>query len=110
MIQVDLVYREKIEEMQSDRTITNIQLKEYFEDIVETPYMTMTYKVKTNTLPAITHVDGTARVQTVKRSDNELYYDLLLSIKERYFELIYIKKESVNLRIYKKHVFFSQKN
>jgi len=32
IIQVDLVYREKVEEMQSDRTITNIQLKEYFED------------------------------------------------------------------------------
>ena len=31
-IQVDLVYREKVEEMQSDRTITNIQLKQYFEN------------------------------------------------------------------------------
>ena len=28
-------------------------------------------------VPAITHVDYSARVQTVKREDNELYYDLL---------------------------------
>jgi carbamoyltransferase len=29
---------------------------------------------KRHLLPAITHVDGTARVQTVRREDNPLYY------------------------------------
>ncbi|MDD5136442.1 MAG: carbamoyltransferase N-terminal domain-containing protein, partial [Candidatus Omnitrophica bacterium] len=34
-------------------------------------------KVPRSEVPAITHVDYSARVQTVKREDNELYYDLL---------------------------------
>jgi len=34
-------------------------------------------KVKRSEVPAITHVDYSARVQTVKREDNPLYYDLL---------------------------------
>ncbi len=33
--------------------------------------------VPRSTLPAITHVDYTARVQTVRREDNPAYYDLL---------------------------------
>jgi carbamoyltransferase len=28
-------------------------------------------------VPAITHADGTARVQTVSRTDNPLYYELI---------------------------------
>jgi len=28
-------------------------------------------------LPAITHVDGTARLQTVRRESNPLYYDMI---------------------------------
>ena len=28
-------------------------------------------------LPAITHVDNTARIQTARRSENPLYYDLI---------------------------------
>jgi carbamoyltransferase len=34
-------------------------------------------KVKRSEVPTITHVDYSARVQTIKREDNELYYDLL---------------------------------
>jgi carbamoyltransferase len=34
-------------------------------------------KEKRSDVPAITHVDYSARVQTVKREDNELYYDLI---------------------------------
>ncbi len=34
-------------------------------------------KVKRSVVPAITHVDYSARVQTVKRDDNPIYYDLL---------------------------------
>src|SRR5712691_11114259 len=32
---------------------------------------------KRHLLPAITHVDGTARVQTVSREQNPLYYELI---------------------------------
>lgn len=34
-------------------------------------------KTKRSIVPAITHVDYSARVQTVKQEDNQLYYDLL---------------------------------
>ncbi|MFA5142885.1 MAG: carbamoyltransferase [Candidatus Omnitrophota bacterium] len=34
-------------------------------------------KAKRSEIPAVTHVDYSARVQTVKRADNELYYELL---------------------------------
>lgn len=34
-------------------------------------------KTERSEVPAITHVDYSARVQTVKREDNQLYYDLL---------------------------------
>jgi len=41
-------------------------------------------KVKRSEVPAITHVDYSARVQTVKREDNELYYDLLRQFYKDY--------------------------
>jgi carbamoyltransferase len=48
--------------------------------VVESPFMLLTARVrpdKQHLLPAITHVDGTARVQTVSRSQNPLYYALI---------------------------------
>ena len=33
--------------------------------------------VKVDTVPGITHVDGTARIQTVNREFNKKYYDLI---------------------------------
>lgn len=42
------------------------------------PFMLHTAKVKEpERIPAVTHVDGTARHQTVQRRDNERYYDLI---------------------------------
>jgi carbamoyltransferase len=49
-------------------------------DDVESPFMLLTARVrpdKQRLLPAITHVDGTARVQTVARAQNPLYYALI---------------------------------
>ena len=34
-------------------------------------------KVKRSEIPAVTHVDYSARVQTVKQEDNQLYYDMI---------------------------------
>ena len=51
---------------------------EYFELEISSPYMLLVTKVKKpDQIPAVTHVDGTARVQTISRITNELYYDLI---------------------------------
>jgi carbamoyltransferase len=34
-------------------------------------------KAPRSQVPAVTHVDGSARIQTVRREDNPRYYDLL---------------------------------
>jgi predicted NodU family carbamoyl transferase len=36
---------------------------------------------KRGEIPAVTHVDGTARVQTVNRSDNPIFWDLINEFK-----------------------------
>lgn len=48
-----------------------------FNTHIESPYMMFTVPVKTDGLPAITHVDGTARIQTVTKLENPLYHRLL---------------------------------
>jgi len=53
---------------------------DYFDITCESPYMLLIAKVKEDkreVVPAITHVDGTARVQTVTREDNGRFYDLI---------------------------------
>ena len=53
---------------------------EFFEMDVESPFMLLAAYVrpgKAQLVPAITHVDNTARVQTVTRDVNERYYDLI---------------------------------
>lgn len=53
---------------------------EYFTLDTESPYMLLAPYVKhekAEIVPAITHVDNTARVQTVDREINERYYDLI---------------------------------
>jgi carbamoyltransferase len=51
---------------------------EYFEMDIPSPYMLMVAPVKKpNDIPAVTHVDGTGRLQTVSKESNELYYDLI---------------------------------
>lgn len=41
-------------------------------------------KVKRSSIPAVTHVDYSARVQTVAREDNPLYHRLLKTFDERH--------------------------
>ena len=46
----------------------------------ESPFMTITFDVKPearNVIPAVTHVNGTARVQTVTEKANGRYYELI---------------------------------
>ncbi len=51
---------------------------EYFDIDVPSPYMLMVSPVKKpKDIPAVTHVDGTGRLQTVSKETNPLYYDLI---------------------------------
>jgi carbamoyltransferase len=53
---------------------------EFFEKTHPSPFMTFAYSVrqeKRSVIPAPTHVDGTARLQTVSRTANPLYWKLI---------------------------------
>ena len=39
--------------------------------------MSRIVKVKSDKIPGVTHVDNTARIQTVNREQNEKFYDLI---------------------------------
>lgn len=76
---------------------------DYFEPEVESPYMLLVAEVKASLrlpvdsgvsgmaklkqlrskIPAVTHVDYSARVQTVAREDNPLFYSLLEAFERR---------------------------
>jgi len=49
----------------------------------ESPFMLYTYRANTDALAAVTHVNGTARLQTVSPSTNAQLYDLLVAFKAR---------------------------
>jgi carbamoyltransferase len=53
---------------------------EYFDQTHPSPAMLMVYEVKASRrdqIPAVTHVDGTGRLQTVTRDDNRRFHDLI---------------------------------
>jgi carbamoyltransferase len=61
-------------------------INKYFEWNKESKWMSFCPKVKEEwreKLGAITHIDGTARVQTVTREQNEWLYDLLTKFEEK---------------------------
>lgn len=59
-------------------SILKEKASEYFDLKNESPYMLSVANVRRRSdIPAVTHVDGSARIQTVERKDNELYYDLI---------------------------------
>jgi len=47
------------------------------------PFMLFTHRVRTNALAAVTHVNGTARIQTVSSATNRNLYELLVAFKAR---------------------------
>ncbi len=53
---------------------------EYFDLPVKSPFMLLSARVKEekkSVIPAVTHVDGTARVQTVNKMENKKFYGLI---------------------------------
>ena len=52
----------------------------YFRQDADSPFMTFTFDVlpeRREDIPGVVHVDGSARVQTVSRADEPLYYELI---------------------------------
>lgn len=55
-------------------------VSEYFETSYPDPFMLKVYKIKPEKreiVPAVTHVDGTGRLQTVRKEDNPIYWQLI---------------------------------
>ena len=72
----------KIKHRESFRPFAPSIMEEYlhenFELDIPSPYMLLVAKIKKpQSIPAVTHLDGTGRVQTVSKESNSLYYDLI---------------------------------
>ncbi len=61
-------------------SILTEHINDYFENAVPTPFMEKVFMIreeKRKLIPAVTHVDGTGRLQTVDRKQNPLYWQLI---------------------------------
>jgi carbamoyltransferase len=60
-------------------TVLEERAKDYFDFDRPSPFMLFVAGVRIDrrTIPAVTHVDGSARLQTISRDQNPLFYDLL---------------------------------
>ena len=61
-------------------------LEDYFIDPAEDPFMQQVYLVKEDKreeIPAVTHEDGTGRLQTVHRETNPRYHQLISAFAEK---------------------------
>ena len=59
-------------------SVTHEDYTKYFKSEEDVPYMNQVVEVISQTpIPSVTHVDNSARIQTVTKEQNPLYYDLL---------------------------------
>ena len=76
------ILNEKIKHRESFRPfapcILEERVSEYFDMNIPSPYMLLVSPVKKpEKIPAVTHVDGTSRLQTVSKDINPLFYNLI---------------------------------
>ena len=81
------ILNEKIKHRESFRpfapSILEEHYSEYFDIDISSPYMLMVAPVKKpDKIPAVTHVDGTGRLQTVSKNSNPLYHKLISKFYE----------------------------
>jgi carbamoyltransferase len=84
IINVRIKFREKFRPFAPSVAVE--ALGEYFEDAVPDPFMVQVYPVrrdKRSVIPAVTHVDGSGRLQTVSRDTNARYWRLIDAFRAR---------------------------
>ncbi len=67
-------------------SILREKVKDWFETDYDVPFMLQVYQIKKekrSAIPAVTHVNGSGRLQTIEEKQNPIYYKLI-----RKFELI----------------------
>ncbi len=67
-------------------SILEERVGDYFEQTHPSPTMLMVYQIREERrkeIPAVTHVDGSGRLQTVSREVNERYYQLISDFAEQ---------------------------
>lgn len=77
----------EIKQREQFRPIAPVCLEEdaakWFDYDQASPFMLYTHSVRTDALAAVTHVNGTARIQTVSSATNRNLYELLIAFKAR---------------------------
>ena len=64
-------------------SVTHREYKKYFTSEEDVPYMNQVVKVTNyKKIPSVTHIDNSARIHTVKKEQNPLYYKLLKAFKK----------------------------
>ncbi len=60
-------------------TVLEEKCSDYFDLKTPSPFMLLVAQVRSDKrfMPSITHVDGSARIQTIRRQDNPLYYSVI---------------------------------
>jgi len=83
-INIKDILNRKVKKRESFRpfapTVLKEKASEYFDIGIDSPYMLMVVKVKRDKrdiIPGVTHVDGTARIQTVTKKQNSTFYRLI---------------------------------
>lgn len=80
----------EIKDREDFRPVAPVVLEEaaadWFVNASVSPFMLFVYDVqpdKVAKIPAVRHTDGTARIQTINRQQNPLYYDLIKAFEAR---------------------------
>ena len=84
IINLKIKFREKFRPFAP--SILEEKVGEYFEIDEPAPFMEKVFKIKPDKralIPAVTHVDGTGRLQSVSQKTNPLYWDLINTFFQR---------------------------
>ena len=84
IINLKIKFREKFRPFAP--SILEESIGEYFEINESAPFMEKVFKIKSDKrsqIPAVTHVDGTGRLQSVSYKTNPLYWDLINTFAQR---------------------------